>query len=145
VEKEIYLWNARRYKGLEAGLNNFLKKFNRICSEQPNFRDELCVLRVNNLIAKQLGNKIAPFDNKLMPFYIVTYASCPKASQIMRANLSSPGDRTLQRKNPRMRNSPFIECEKKNILQQFDSIMKYLEAKDILVAIDGTAVVPQSK
>jgi hypothetical protein len=46
-----------------------------------------------------------------------------------KGNLPSPGDMTLRRKNSKTSNSPFIEYEKKNVLKQFDSILKYLEAK----------------
>jgi hypothetical protein len=36
--------NTDSTKGLEAGPNHFLKNFKRMYTEQPNFRDELCVV-----------------------------------------------------------------------------------------------------
>jgi hypothetical protein len=86
-----------------------------------------------------------------MNFYVAVQASSPKTSEIMRANLPSPGARTLARKNcgneKKELKLPFIITEEKHVLSSLDAILGALKSRGqehaaITIAIDGTAVVP---
>jgi hypothetical protein len=125
---------------------SFLNDFEDLYRSKPSFRSDLVVLLLEALVAKAKGDGNVKYAPKLLNFYLAAHLSCPKTSEIMRANLPSPGSRYLRRLNSCARKDAFILCEKEHIIANFISILAMLKKRGVnhpsfSVSIDGTAVV----
>jgi hypothetical protein len=132
-------------EGTKAGPKQFMEQFATLYEENESVRKSLIPLLMEAMVAEFNGRSL--YRPKLLNFYVAVQASCPKTSQLVRANLPAPGLRHLQRVVAKGRGICLIQCESADIAKHFEGILKTLEgygAKNpcISVAIDGTAVVP---